>query len=165
MRLLRRVRGLLRGLCGLLRIARLLRIAGLLWPGRLLLRRHVRRRRGILGRRSGGQRVLRRRRRRSRGGGLGGLFGAIGAIRIRRRNFTPALRANPREHLLASTLLYRLGPIEFRQRNTCGRPPLGHAERSGTPPAHTWCTNSTRRCALALRRLPEAAFGFPPSDR
>jgi hypothetical protein len=38
----------------------------------------------------------------------GGPGGAVGTFRISRRNFAPALRANPREHSMASLLIYRL---------------------------------------------------------
>src|SRR5664279_2650642 len=55
--------------------------------------------------------------------------------------------------------------IGFRQTNTYGRPLPGRAGRSRTPGAGTWCTNWTRRLALALRRLLRVAADWRRADR
>ncbi len=65
-----------------------------------------------------------------------GLRGAIGTLRISRRNFAPALRANPREHLFAS-LYCNSGRARLTtgclRTNTFARPLRGRAGTNETP--------------------------------
>src|SRR5262245_19615766 len=102
------------------------------------------------------------------------LFRSIRAVRtlsVRRGNFTPALRTNPREHGLAS--LPNLALNECRRSYTCALPTRDHGGTNEKPHSGTWCTNSTckfdpallRSVLIDARSLPQGRDTLFPASR